>query len=128
MRPLFTTNFQGGFRVLKHKSHDRLPQSLVKTYNSLTSNCCQIFRLRTKSRIRQNLKVPNPTIEKISNWAKSRMVKIPNWKKSQSHKNCNFFFKKIKLFNGFMGILPSPPTPFFTAKTFELTNISFTVP
>ena len=41
MRPLFTPNFQGGFRVLKHKLHDLLPQSLVETYNSQTSNCCQ---------------------------------------------------------------------------------------
>ena len=45
LRPLFTPNLRGGFRVLKPKSRDLLPQNLVKTYNSLISNCCPNFML-----------------------------------------------------------------------------------
>ena len=31
LRPLFTLNLQGGFRVLKPKSRDLLPRNLVQT-------------------------------------------------------------------------------------------------
>ena len=43
IRPLFTPNFRGGFRILKPKSRDLLPQNLVQTYNSLIYNYCQNF-------------------------------------------------------------------------------------
>ena len=43
LRPLFTPNLRGGFRVLKPKSRDLLPRNLVQTYNSLISNYCQNF-------------------------------------------------------------------------------------
>ena len=43
LRPLFTSNLRGGFRVLKPKSRDLLPRNCVQTYNSLISNCCQNF-------------------------------------------------------------------------------------
>ena len=45
LRPLFTPNLRGGFRVLKRKSRDQLPRNLVQTYNSLISNYCQNFLL-----------------------------------------------------------------------------------
>ena len=45
LRPLFTPNLRGGFRVLKPKSRDLLPRNLVQTYNSLISNCCLNFML-----------------------------------------------------------------------------------
>ena len=43
LRPLFTPNLRGGFRILKPKSRNLLPQNLVQTCNSLISNCCQNF-------------------------------------------------------------------------------------
>ena len=43
LRPLFTPNLRGGFRILKSKSRDLLPRNLVQTCNSLISNCCQNF-------------------------------------------------------------------------------------
>ena len=106
MRPLFTPNFQGGFRVLKHKSHDRLPQSLVKTYNSLTSNCCQIFRLRTKSQIGQNPELDKISKYKIPQQKKSRIGQNPEWSKSRTGKNRKvtknaiFFSKKSNYLTG----------------------------
>ena len=33
LRPLFTPNLRGGFRVLKPKSRDLLPRNCVQTYN-----------------------------------------------------------------------------------------------
>ena len=45
LRPLFTPNLRGGFRVLKSKSRDLLPRNLVQTCNSLILNCCQNFML-----------------------------------------------------------------------------------
>ena len=45
LRPLFTPNLRDGFRVLKPKSRDLLPEILVQTYNSLISNCCQKFHV-----------------------------------------------------------------------------------
>ena len=38
LKPLFTPNLQGGFRVLKPKSRDLLPRNLVQTSNSLIHN------------------------------------------------------------------------------------------
>ena len=43
LRPLFTPNLRGGFRVLKPMSRDLLPRNLVQTYNLLFLNCCQNF-------------------------------------------------------------------------------------
>ena len=43
MRPLFTPNLRGGFRVLKQKSRYLLPRNLLQTSNSLISNRCQNF-------------------------------------------------------------------------------------
>ena len=45
LRPLFTPNFWGGFRVLKPKSQNLLPRNLVQTYNLLILNCCPNFML-----------------------------------------------------------------------------------
>ena len=43
LRPLFTPNFRGGFRVLKPKSRDLLPRNLVQTYNWLIDWCIFIL-------------------------------------------------------------------------------------
>ena len=66
LRPLFTPNLQGGFRVLKPKSRDLLPRNFVQTHNLLISNCCQNFMQLDQpfSSYKQKSEISHPLVGK----------------------------------------------------------------